>query len=326
MNQTIASPMRQPQRFSISARRPLKQPGVYPSVRQKKSMTIAAALPYENGILLCAESEHTGFAMKFNAPKIGYFSAPCGPLIYTYAGNSEFAAAAVQKCAAAVVAVKDPDKLSGVLEKAHSVYYRKMVSLDPADASAAYWLLLCYRDARGKLLLWKTHESSIRRATGFCALGIGLELATYLVRPTYDAGLSEINAVHLAAYMLDRVKSHVPGCGGPSQFVLMRNDGSVHYPFLPQPSNIEQGVEQFERLAQDLFLSVVNVNETNAVVRKKLAELREWAIKSRELWRIQEQMCGGPISLTISPGPRHPTDEPSHPQPLPESSAASDES
>ena len=72
----------------------------------------------------------------------------------------------------------------------------------------------------------------------FQAIGIGFELANVLARPFAFDDMSEEGPIALAAYILSQVKDNVPGCGGISQFVSMRNDGTVS----PEWSLVRGGV------------------------------------------------------------------------------------
>lgn len=65
-------------------------------------MTIAAAMVYDNGILLCADTQQEAGAMKIHGSKLGEFSCPGGRIGYVIAGNSRFALSAIQKAAKSI--------------------------------------------------------------------------------------------------------------------------------------------------------------------------------------------------------------------------------
>src|SRR5436309_3047982 len=78
--------------------------------------------------------------------------------------------------------------------------------------------------------LFATEENTMRDVLArYDCIGIGRDLAHYLL----GAGSSpqsevktEREASLWAAYTLTQVKDHVPGCGGPGQFLALRNDGT----------------------------------------------------------------------------------------------------
>jgi hypothetical protein len=196
-------------------------------------MTIAAGFIHSGGIILCSDTQQEGGAIKFHGPKIGCFKCPGGNVAIALAGNVRFAISAIQKCEfhLATVSAKDTiSELEAVLERE----YRRVVYDHPdygkpgKEESLGYELLISYwQKSSSTTSLFITHdhvmESCFERVQ---AIGSGMELATVLARPFAYALLGEEQALILAAYVLARVKANVPGCGGDSQFVTMRNDGT----------------------------------------------------------------------------------------------------
>jgi hypothetical protein len=81
-------------------------------------------------------------------------------------------------------------------------------------------------DADERPRLYFTTATAITEVKEFHCIGIGGELASYLIRPGFY-GLTLKSATALAAYTLGSVKDSISGCGGMSIYVLLRNDGSL---------------------------------------------------------------------------------------------------
>ena len=97
-------------------------------------MTIAAGLLHRDGVLLCADTEQTGWAMKLHAAKLGHFAHPAGKVAWAYAGNVNFAVSAIQKCRRRLEAAAPTDTL-GELEAVLDEEYRRNVLSHPGYAT-----------------------------------------------------------------------------------------------------------------------------------------------------------------------------------------------
>jgi hypothetical protein len=77
-------------------------------------MTIAAGFVCREGILLCADTEQTAWAMKLHGSKLGHFACPGGIIAFAYAGNTRFAFSAIQKLQKRLQGIPPEDTLSEV--------------------------------------------------------------------------------------------------------------------------------------------------------------------------------------------------------------------
>jgi hypothetical protein len=91
-------------------------------------MTIAAGFLCRQGVLLCADTEQTAWAMKLHQAKVGFFDFPGGKMGHVYAGNTQFALSAIEKLQKRLNrrAIKDP---LGEVEKLLDSEYRRNVLL-----------------------------------------------------------------------------------------------------------------------------------------------------------------------------------------------------
>jgi hypothetical protein len=293
-------------------------------------MTIAAGFPYDGGVLLCCDSLHEAGTVKFNASKLDSHEFPGGEMGFAFAGNTAFAITEIQKIKTALSNVDDPEKVVSEIERIHDRQYRKTVYAHPdrsTDYAIPYWLLLAYHPKNAQTSLYATHDATIRRVGEFVSIGIGRELASYLVKPSYGMYLSEKEVVTLASYMLNRVKDFVPGCGGPSSFLALRDDGGINYLSSPAQSRMDETAENFDRLSQEILFSMIDIEYDDVLLEMKIDAFEEWIESKRKGWRFWQDMIakhsylpGGPLD------PQSPTGDQSGQLPLPESPGGSGES
>ena len=197
-------------------------------------MTIAAGFVHSDGILLCSDSQMESMLGKTEGPKIGVFDFAGGKVAIAFAGHKENALNAVQKCAKTLKRLGEHEDAIAELESTLDTAYQRLVYRDPKyktseENNIGYSLLIAFWSKRdNRASLFATEGVALNGVTTPCECrGIGRDLANYIVGPLASETLSEQQALVLAAYVLGRVKYGVPGCGGVSQFVSLRNDGIV---------------------------------------------------------------------------------------------------
>ena len=109
--------------------------------------------------------------------------------------------------------VSDPDKMVPELEKLLAGQYRRTVYAHPdrqSDWSLPYLFLLAVWPRGANSWLFATYETTIRNVLEPECIGLGKDLASYLLGPFNAANLSEGQAIYLANYVISRVTGHVP--------------------------------------------------------------------------------------------------------------------
>jgi hypothetical protein len=152
----------------------------------------------------------------------------------------------------------------------------------------------------------------------FQAIGIGFELANVLARPFAFDDMSEEGPIALAAYILSQVKDNVPGCGGISQFVSMRNDGTVSPEWSLVTDQIQEVACKYDKACHELLFSMVG--EDDVEFEKALLALTSTARQLKDRWRGSRNSNPAIAQyLLMTRGGWTP------PQPSPESPEGSDE-
>jgi hypothetical protein len=268
---------------------PLKH-RVYP-----KRMTIAAGFLYRDGVLLCADTEVSGWAHTLHASKVVCFDCLGGKIGMAYAGNKNFAVSAIQKCMTKLASTK-PDETFREIERILDKEYRRNVLSHPSqsvDSSLAYQMLVSLCSPSGVSLYCST-QTALVMVTDYDCIGIGEALAHYLVRPTFTSGMFERQALSLATFVLACVKGSVPGCGGMSQFVAIRKDGTVGQfyagagPGIHLPTNtdwLERHSKFFDARARRILFDIPNPDITDGDFEGNLDYFKREMLELRKNWR-----------------------------------------
>jgi len=277
--------------------------------------------------VLCADTQQESLAMRLQSPKVGMFDAASGKIGFAFAGNVQFATAAIQKCADKLRPISDPDLVIPEVERVLDRYYRKTVYAHPDrhyNQSLDYEFLIAFKHPTRGSYLFATHGTTLRSIVSFECIGIGMELGRYLAAPTYNHLMSESQVLRIASYTMSRVKAYVPGCGGETIFIVLRNNGESGFvqasatPFstAPSPGNevwqIESMAEQFDRMAQTLLFATADNSLSDEDFQGHLNAFVFSMVTSRSLWRGEQS------------SPQPPTADQRPQPPSPESSGGSD--
>jgi hypothetical protein len=188
-------------------------------------MTIAAGFQCSDGIILCADTEHTG-GSKLNRPKIFPLHED---LIVTGAGHDNLIRLAVEDlrrsfgAGASFGAEEVRLKLTEILIEIHQrhlfAFYR------PDDLNRPNLsLLVAVRDSSGLLALFSSTDTTVNPVDTYEVLGTGAELghfiASWLHEPGQDVSVVKI----IGLYMIGQAKRHALYCGGDSQMFVIYKD------------------------------------------------------------------------------------------------------
>lgn len=256
-------------------------------------MTIAAGFLHRDGILLCADTQQETWAMKIHGAKLNHFECYAGSVAYAFAGNSDFAMAAIQGCKKRLQSASSGDPVI-IAQKFLDKEYRRVVFGNPGhtnDGSLHYAFLLAFCRPGSPAELYATNQTSMRQISSFACLGVGDALANHLIRPSFSTGMSERGALHLAAYALAIVKRDVPGCGGSSMFLSLRNDGSIKEIYdNPVANQIEENFKVYNLFTQQLLWSMADVaGVTDADFEKNLRLFDSRILELRREWSAERQ-------------------------------------
>jgi hypothetical protein len=168
-------------------------------------MTIAGGFPCQGGVLLCADTQHEGGATKTCSAKVRLSNCRTGKVAYAYAGHTPFAISAIQKCTREIKKVLNPEDIVPKLEDVIDAEYKRTVYAHPdrnSDWQIQDSLLFAIWNKGSQSWLYSAHETSLQNVLTFECFGIGMDVANYLIKPTYNDYLSEADAVYMATFVL----------------------------------------------------------------------------------------------------------------------------
>lgn len=220
-----------PQSFPRQRQFPLP---VKHEVHYARAMTIAAALTFDEGILLCADTKHTfPGAMKLESTKIfaeTYAPAERSAFVIT-ADSVDWAVGALQRCEEALRAghgQRTVAEMRNIVDRTLRAFYRAHVYAHP-DPRPSFTLLIALA-AKGELGLYRNDHSVVRELVGYDCQGSGAYLAHSVLRGQYntarDAHTLQISVVYaMAMQALKRVKEYDDGCGMATEVLGVFQDG-----------------------------------------------------------------------------------------------------
>ena len=135
-------------------------------------MTIAIGFVCIDGVLLCADTEHTGFTSKTHHAKIDNFEVPNGRVCFALSGSSALAWAAMEKCKKQLQK-KASDDLASDIEQILDEEYRRNVLTHPDYVNLEYQFLIGICATGKRVELYATTRTAMRRISNFECIGIG---------------------------------------------------------------------------------------------------------------------------------------------------------
>jgi hypothetical protein len=244
---------------------------------KEKRMTIAAGFCGTDGILLGADTLHTGTGVNLHNAKLFTAEAECGKMVMSFAGHPEFAEATIQKCAHALQSAtpqlaKGHAGIAAIVSRVVESEYRRVVYKRPDRSDAhVYRLLFGIWSPDDGLGLYSTWETSIKRHEEYACLGVGEYLGHYLIRPTYHPGMRVAEIAISATYAIAKAKDYVEGCGGDTNFKVLKSDGSLGDISWHITEPIERAIKEYERQSKAFLLSLLDSDQTFRESMKRFA-------------------------------------------------------
>lgn len=247
-------------------------------------MTIAAGFVHSGGVLLCADSEMEAPGLKSVGRKIGTIVKEWGSVACGIAGNVDYATCAFQ----ALTRECDQQELDiGDIEEILSNFYKEHAFGHPHYASypdsIKYSLLLAVQFIGEMPKLYVTNETILREVTTYRCEGIGKDVGHSVLKPLWRPDMEAEQVMRLGAYMLAIVKTHVPGCGGPSQFVNIPTLGFPGQIESPKTLQIENVFGWFDQTSSEFLLQ--HMCDSDEEFETHLSGLSKAARHIRELWK-----------------------------------------
>jgi 20S proteasome alpha/beta subunit len=271
-------------------------------------MSIVAGIRCSDGIVLCADSLHTGNGYTVLEPKMAKTECPCGTAIYGFAGNPSFARTAIMACHTALLSAPPEADMVQILAREVSREFRRLVLSVPtyaADYSYHYRLLIGIRLPNGYTDLLTTEGHSLSYCGGnYTCIGTDDTLALYLLRSLYRSDMNVDRALIAAAHMIGRVKSYVPHCGGPTQFLWLTEGESKPEIAEFHLSRLEEAFTEIERRTSEMLIDNSDTSLSLEEMSARLLDFHDY------IWERRKRLTFG-IDFTALKllGLPHPKDD-----------------
>jgi 20S proteasome alpha/beta subunit len=185
-------------------------------------MTIAAGYLASDGILICADTEHSDEVAKYRKQKA--FRIKDYAMV-TGSGTSHLISVASERIAR--VMPESPstenaalDIVEAVVSRLHKDHIFKYYDAS-SHARPTLNLIVGVRCVNGKLALIKTQDTTATMGASHVSTGNGEYLFEYWASHFFDRQLRAEAASYLILFIMREVKDHVTGCGGESQVHIL---------------------------------------------------------------------------------------------------------
>ena len=245
------------------------------AIRKVEPMTIVAGFNFDQGVLICADTKHSGTSKTY-APKISTKVYPSGARsAMAFSGRSRYARMAIDECERAIEQLSGPtiqdmaDKVIDVLV----AFHKKHVFDDPLRGyqGGPNFCLLLALWARENVRLYVTDETAMDIVHTFECMGTGESLGKYIINPRYAGPHMPLeNVLFTAITALARIKKHDPDCGGKSTFVVLRRNGDLGYETDFDITQHEYFSDTFFKYATSLYTLMAERQLSDADVRRHI--------------------------------------------------------
>jgi hypothetical protein len=269
----------------------------------RKTVTIAAAMRCQGGVILCADSLVSGADVNLSQAKIVIMNLPAlrANVAFAFAGT-------VSCCMSAISAIglrlrkipstKGPltDELfKNEVEEVLVKFFKKHLYPDPNfgnwTGDSVFLLGVVQNQETHQTSIFSTEKTfvNLHGEAGF--IGSGASIARYIAEPLVlvsVASMPDEKVLLLADHMLQQVKRFVPGCGNESQFFFISN--SLGFcPLTREPLLARERSDTFRQIIAELFYASADLDLDDDLVKiglhmtdRRIQNIREEQRSERE--------------------------------------------
>jgi 20S proteasome alpha/beta subunit len=207
---------------------------------ERKPMTIAIGFLYQDGLLLCADTQFTGNIKLMGSKILPHKYEDGSKSAFVVAGHPRYARMCVQLIEYQISALPEEDRS---LSKMHlevvagiKELYQEHIFKHPKRYDVEVQLLVGLWSAKDEAVaFYSTEDTAVPRMYGYDCLGSGEVLAHQYIRPRYKRVTSttqkprhtETEVRRLAIEAMRQVKKYDPYCGGDIECLTLTNDGQM---------------------------------------------------------------------------------------------------
>jgi len=272
-------------------------------------MTIAAAFPCKDGLVLCADTQETisGYA-KTDTEKIRIYSTPTYNAVFTGAGDADLLEMTMDEIsrrlsktgASTVFDVEDVFK-----ESLRDIFNNSIVPYNSYvyEERPTIPQMLIGLQYESAVLLYKASGTKLRRLREPETVGMGLALAKSLTGQLFHDGLQLPQAGLVALYVLQQAKRWVDGCGGNSDILLLSDQGKkiTRMP-TADVTGMEAHFDMFNSAMRNVLIKVADASVPYSMISQVVKQfqldmlaLRGKFMKTKEFYLRLYELTGMPV-------------------------------
>jgi hypothetical protein len=185
-------------------------------------MTIVAGFVATDGVLLCADSQYTGWDKQYS-DKIITRHAEGARLTFALAGDEDYGKSAIEDCYQALLRMPQEQRsITKIREKIRPIIAASTKPCSPE--SRPEFLAAISTDAEG-VSLFAVREDSMPPIERYDTRGSGKYIANYIMSSFIPVSFRFTieGVLPIAVYAISAAKRHDASCGGGSQFFAIRD-------------------------------------------------------------------------------------------------------
>ena len=289
----------------MNTQKPLAHRVPHPNQRlARKCVTLVAGFRCKNGVVLCADSQHTGQYIKFVAPKVwtdrnrSIIAGACTDVVYLKMAVDE-----VIEQFESLTQWTESSVRKAISDAIGKVYKAIRKGFDMKDRDRPQlFLMVSVRLDDWKAILVKTAETAVALVDDFDFIGVGDEVARLLISPFYDGNLRVTEMQTIAAYCFRYAKATGSFCGGYTHIgVVFDGDPDAHYAHPAYVNHDRETVTDHILSGLAPALSAAwNVNVDREEFEQRLTNLTSWL---RVLRERQEKVSRPDVFISNRPKP-----------------------
>lgn len=296
-------------------------------------MTVAVGFMCTDGIVLAADREISTPTVKLDDQKAWLYSYPkqtddTAPLLrvgIAGAGDYSFIKFAAERIDAQLdawiaqhgaVEIDDVnDAIQTVLTDVHHEHlypYGQPHERPTIDLLIGIWL------RSGRMRLARSSLTAVTKVWNYEAVGIGSDLANFLVRRFYSQRIPLSSAMFWASYALMHAKKYVPGVGGGSDIIALFKSGTAGHLKAEHIAKYEKYAIEFEKAIHPVFLAGAEEKGGHAAFNQavdqlaiQLKKLHDPAFIEQQAEQVRQYVSApriGPLAAYLAASGMMPTD------------------
>lgn len=280
-------------------------------------MTVAVGFMCTDGIVLAADREVSTPSLKFEGPKAWYYRYPPDAAQPTLkvgivgAGDYSFIKFAAERIDGQLRewiqghGQASMDEVNGLIQGViNDIHLNHLYPVGQPYERPTIDLLIGIRLHTGRIRLARTSLTAITKVQNYEAIGIGSDLANFLVTRLYSGRVTATTAAFWATQVLMHAKDYVPGCGGKSDVVVIFQAGNAGFVKQDTIHKNEQFLTAFESAIQPVFFggSDPTVDDRAFVARVDELATRLKALRDVRFIKNQAEQVRQDVKIEVPAG------------------------